>query len=103
MDCCVDKKYVRWYPNLSIHCIISGEPEDVELNEKKIYKIAADVGGIPAGETNGEKGYTLTFVIAYIRVSIEKIWCECGKMSPKLKFCVYKITLVYIFVYFGHT
>lgn len=47
--------------------LFEGEREDVELNESKIYKIATDVGGIPAGESNGEKGYTLTFVIAYIR------------------------------------
>lgn len=38
------------------------------MQEKKIYKIAATVGGLAAGETNGERGYTLTFVIAYIRV-----------------------------------
>lgn len=35
--------------------------------KKKIYDIAKTYGGIPAGETNGERGYTLTFVIAYIR------------------------------------
>jgi alkyldihydroxyacetonephosphate synthase len=46
-----------------------GDPKDVEIQEKKIYDIAAKYGGIPAGETNGERGYMLTFVIAYIRVS----------------------------------
>lgn len=40
---------------------------DVAAQEKKIYDIAKTYGGIPAGETNGERGYTLTFVIAYIR------------------------------------
>lgn len=48
----------------------AGEPEDVAMQEKKIYKIAAAVGGLAAGETNGERGYTLTFVIAYIRVRL---------------------------------
>jgi len=40
---------------------------DVATQERKIYKIADKYGGIPAGETNGERGYMLTFVIAYIR------------------------------------
>lgn len=40
---------------------------DVAAQEKKIYSIAKANNGIPAGETNGERGYLLTFVIAYIR------------------------------------
>lgn len=53
--------------------VCAGEPEDVATQEKKIYKIAAAVGGLAAGETNGERGYTLTFVIAYIRVNNNKL------------------------------
>ncbi|KAG5332303.1 ADAS synthase, partial [Acromyrmex heyeri] len=41
--------------------------EDIAAQERKIYKIANKYGGIPAGEANGERGYMLTFVIAYIR------------------------------------
>lgn len=44
-----------------------GEPAEVALQENRIYEIAKRAGGIPAGETNGRRGYTLTFVIAYIR------------------------------------
>jgi hypothetical protein len=33
-----------------------------------IAKIAVSFGGVTAGERNGERGYMLTFVIAYIRV-----------------------------------
>lgn len=40
---------------------------EVANQERKIYGIAAEYGGLAAGETNGERGYTLTFVIAYIR------------------------------------
>ncbi|XP_076171542.1 alkyldihydroxyacetonephosphate synthase isoform X2 [Ptiloglossa arizonensis] len=40
---------------------------DVAAQEKKIYDIAKQHNGVPAGETNGERGYVLTFVIAYIR------------------------------------
>lgn len=39
----------------------------VSANERQINAIAARYGGIPAGETNGLRGYMLTFVIAYIR------------------------------------
>lgn len=37
--------------------------------ERRISTLALEVGGVPAGEANGERGYMLTFVIAYIRVS----------------------------------
>uniref|UniRef100_A0A8D8LM41 Alkylglycerone-phosphate synthase n=2 Tax=Cacopsylla melanoneura TaxID=428564 RepID=A0A8D8LM41_9HEMI len=47
--------------------LFEGNPEDVKQHQEKIYAIAAQFGGIPAGETNGLRGYMLTFVIAYIR------------------------------------
>ncbi|CAK9804017.1 Alkyldihydroxyacetonephosphate synthase [Anthophora plagiata] len=40
---------------------------EVAAQERKIYNIAKQHNGVPAGETNGERGYVLTFVIAYIR------------------------------------
>ncbi|CAD1476834.1 unnamed protein product, partial [Heterotrigona itama] len=40
---------------------------EVAAQEQKIYNIAKKHNGVPAGETNGERGYLLTFVIAYIR------------------------------------
>lgn len=49
--------------------IILGRQEQVEAQEQKIYAIASQYGGIPAGNSSGERGYILTFVIAYIRVS----------------------------------
>lgn len=49
--------------------LFEGESQDVKLSERKIYNIGKMFGGIPAGEKNGERGYMLTFVIAYIRVS----------------------------------
>lgn len=48
--------------------LFEGDKKDIEQNEKKIYKIASKFWGIPAGEKNGERGYMLTFIIAYIRV-----------------------------------
>ncbi|XP_047024518.1 alkyldihydroxyacetonephosphate synthase [Helicoverpa zea] len=52
--------------------LMEGSAEEVAEREKKLNTIAAKYGGIPAGATNGENGYTLTFVIAYLRdVAIE--------------------------------
>lgn len=48
--------------------LFEGNQKDVEAHEKKIYDIGKKYGGVPAGEKNGERGYMLTFVIAYIRV-----------------------------------
>ncbi|XP_026750226.2 alkyldihydroxyacetonephosphate synthase [Galleria mellonella] len=47
--------------------LMEGTAEDVAEREKKLNSIAAQFGGIPAGAENGERGYTLTFVIAYLR------------------------------------
>ncbi|KAG8236013.1 hypothetical protein J437_LFUL015964, partial [Ladona fulva] len=47
--------------------VFEGDEDDVVQQEKKIYGIAKEFGGIAAGQTNGERGYMLTFVIAYIR------------------------------------
>lgn len=53
--------------------LFEGDEKDVTISEQKIYGIGKLFGGVPAGERNGERGYMLTFVIAYIRVSdIEK-------------------------------
>lgn len=50
--------------------LMEGSSEDVTEQEKRLNSIASDYGGIPAGATNGERGYTFTFVIAYIRVCL---------------------------------
>nr|XP_023015094.1 alkyldihydroxyacetonephosphate synthase [Leptinotarsa decemlineata] len=47
--------------------LFEGEDSDVSANEKKLYGLAKEFGGFSAGEKNGERGYMLTFVIAYIR------------------------------------
>lgn len=78
--------------------LFEGDKKDVEQQEKKIYQIAANFGGIPAGEKNGERGYMLTFVIAYIRVSIgfERLYennfsvCRERKIGKKTLLCKFK-------------
>ncbi|CAG4937172.1 unnamed protein product [Parnassius apollo] len=47
--------------------LIEGTADQVTDREKKLNAIAAAFNGVPGGATNGEVGYTLTFVIAYIR------------------------------------
>ncbi|KAM3959174.1 alkyldihydroxyacetonephosphate synthase [Aphomia sociella] len=47
--------------------LMEGTAEDVTEREKKLNTIGARFGGVPAGADNGERGYTLTFVIAYLR------------------------------------
>ncbi|XP_012938011.2 alkyldihydroxyacetonephosphate synthase, peroxisomal [Aplysia californica] len=47
--------------------LFEGTKEEVATLEKRVYEIAAKFGGIPGGADNGERGYMLTFVIAYLR------------------------------------
>lgn len=71
----IKKFYITKIKGFNVHtmCVMTllfeGDKVDVANQEKKIYDIASRSGGIPAGETNGERGYMFTFVIAYIRVS----------------------------------
>uniref|UniRef100_A0A0B8RYL8 Alkylglycerone-phosphate synthase n=1 Tax=Philothamnus irregularis TaxID=1899461 RepID=A0A0B8RYL8_9SAUR len=47
--------------------VFEGNREKVLQHEKQVYDIAAKFGGLAAGEDNGQRGYMMTFVIAYIR------------------------------------
>jgi len=47
--------------------LFEGTKEETMSQENQIYSIAKKFGGLPAGEENGEKGYMLTFAIAYLR------------------------------------
>uniref|UniRef100_A0AAR2J899 Alkylglycerone-phosphate synthase n=1 Tax=Pygocentrus nattereri TaxID=42514 RepID=A0AAR2J899_PYGNA len=47
--------------------LFEGDREKVLQHEKQVYDIAAKFGGLAAGEDNGQRGYMLTFVIAYLR------------------------------------
>lgn len=62
--------------------LFEGDTEQVAAQEKLIFKIAEKHGGLSAGPKNGEKGYTLTFVIAYLR----DLALDC--MYPSLSFSV---------------
>nr|CAD66418.1 alkyl-dihydroxyacetonephosphate synthase [Suberites domuncula]CAD79441.1 dihydroxyacetonephosphate synthase [Suberites domuncula] len=55
------------YEMVACTLLFEGAAEEVAIQERRIYEIAAKFGGIPAGEENGRRGYLFTFVIAYIR------------------------------------
>eukprot|EP01104_Vermistella_antarctica_P009232 TRINITY_DN235_c3_g1_i1.p1 TRINITY_DN235_c3_g1~~TRINITY_DN235_c3_g1_i1.p1 ORF type:complete len:529 (-),score=142.43 TRINITY_DN235_c3_g1_i1:146-1732(-) len=48
-------------------CVFEGDADVVALQQKNVYAIAAKYGGIPGGEENGQRGYFLTYMIAYLR------------------------------------
>lgn len=47
--------------------VFEGLAEDVAYQQRNLYKAAKLFGALPAGSKNGERGYQLTFMIAYVR------------------------------------
>jgi alkyldihydroxyacetonephosphate synthase len=47
--------------------VFEGTRQEVEQQQKDLYRIAARHGGMKAGAENGRRGYQLTYSIAYIR------------------------------------
>ncbi|XP_058405300.1 alkyldihydroxyacetonephosphate synthase, peroxisomal isoform X2 [Diceros bicornis minor] len=62
-------KFKGFDPNqLSVATLLfEGDREKVLQHEKQVYDIAAKFGGLAVGEDNGQRGYLLTYVIAYLR------------------------------------
>ncbi|XP_071603348.1 alkyldihydroxyacetonephosphate synthase, peroxisomal isoform X3 [Heliangelus exortis] len=62
-------KFKGFDPNLLCVAtlLFEGDREKVLQHEKQVYDIATKFGGLAAGEDNGQRGYMLTFVIAYLR------------------------------------
>lgn len=71
------KMYITKMKGFDVHkmcvatLVFEGDEDKVKRQQKLINEIADKYGGIPAGAINGERGYLLTFVIAYIRVSVQ--------------------------------
>ena len=57
--------------------VMEGSSKEVATQEKKLNAIGVSLKGIPAGEHNGKRGYQLTFVIAYIRVTKFTFKLQC--------------------------
>lgn len=49
--------------------LFEGKEKDVQSLEAETLKLGEEFGGLSAGAENGRRGYMLTFVIAYLRVS----------------------------------
>jgi len=47
--------------------VMEGTPQEVAQQYKTIFSLAKQFGGISGGASNGQRGYMLTFGIAYIR------------------------------------
>jgi len=54
--------------------LFEGSEEEVAAQERSVYRLAAAHGGMKAGAENGERGYQLTFAIAYIRDFMLEHW-----------------------------
>ena len=47
--------------------VFEGSADEVAFQEKTLYRLAQEHGGMKGGAANGQRGYQLTFSIAYIR------------------------------------
>ena len=47
--------------------VMEGSRAEVAYQEENIYRLAKQFQGLPAGAENGQRGYMLTYAIAYIR------------------------------------
>src|SRR5207253_7314525 len=71
------RRLERWYvtglrgmdPQRMVACtlVFEGGRGEVAAQEKTAYRLASRHGGMKAGADNGQRGYQLTFGIAYIR------------------------------------
>ncbi len=62
-------KVKKFDPNelVAATIVMEGTKEQVDYQSKLINRLAKKYGGIAGGETNGKRGYMLTYAIAYIR------------------------------------
>jgi alkyldihydroxyacetonephosphate synthase len=56
-------------PDQMVACtlVFEGSRQEVNQQQREVYRIAAKHGGMKAGAENGRRGYQLTYSIAYIR------------------------------------
>jgi alkyldihydroxyacetonephosphate synthase len=54
--------------------LFEGSAAEVAAQERAVYRLASRHGGLRAGGSNGERGYQLTFAIAYIRDFMMRHW-----------------------------
>lgn len=55
------------YKMVALTLVFEGSRNEVDRQQRDVYRIAAKHGGMKAGAENGRRGYQLTYSIAYIR------------------------------------
>lgn len=55
------------YKMVALTLVFEGSRNEVNRQQRDVYRIAAKHGGMKAGAENGRRGYQLTYSIAYIR------------------------------------
>ena len=62
-------KLAGFDPDKMVACtlVFEGSKEEVDAQEALVYRLAAKHGGLKGGSENGQRGYQLTYGIAYIR------------------------------------
>lgn len=55
------------YKMVAVTLVMEGTEDEVAHQEKVVFGIAKKYGGMSAGAANGQRGYMLTYAIAYIR------------------------------------
>ncbi|XP_053698330.1 alkyldihydroxyacetonephosphate synthase-like [Sabethes cyaneus] len=85
---------------VAVTLLFEGDAENVTQHMQGVYAIAKKYGAVKGGEYNGRKGYTLTFLVAYIRdfawdlnivgESFETsiAWDKCITLCANVKACI---------------
>ena len=63
--------------------LFEGSKQEIDAQEKTVYRIAAKYGGMKAGVDNGIRGYFLTYMIAYLRDFGEQRSAAPRSAAPK--------------------
>ena len=81
------------YKMVALTLVFEGTRNEVDRQQRDVYRIAAKHGGMKAGAENGRRGYQLTYSIAYIRdflmnyyIIAESFETSCS-WSDALKIC----------------
>ena len=81
------------YRMVALTLVFEGTRNEVDRQQRDVYRIAAKHGGMKAGAENGRRGYQLTYSIAYIRdflmnyyIIAESFETSCA-WSDALKIC----------------
>ena len=90
---------MKFSPDNMVLCtlVFEGSKEEVANQQSSVYRLAKKHSGFRAGPENGERGYFLTFVIAYLRDFAMKFdfvaesfetsipWKDVGKMCKAVE------------------